>query len=83
MTSRGGFERWFDKLMKYRMAVPALAFAGIAAGLAVVQSTLLIPGVVGHAIGGIGVALVAGSALIFLVHLLRLLQIHWPAKMQD
>lgn len=65
------FERWFDKFIQNKMAVPALAFAGIAGGLATIEAAVLSASHLGNAIAGVGFALIASSATVFILYLAR------------
>jgi len=59
------FSRWYDRLVKNKMAGPALCIAGISIGYLLVQLTRTTPQPYDEHVGFIGLRMIDISALVF------------------
>ena len=60
-------ERWFDRLVKNKMAGPALCVASIAVGYALIQATRVTPAPYDEGVGYTGLRLLQACACILAV----------------
>lgn len=61
------FDRWFNALVKNKMGGAALPIAGMPMGYIIIQGSRVVPEPYAVAVGNLGLALMASSAMIFIV----------------
>lgn len=61
------FERWFDLLIRNKMAGPALCVAGIAIGFSLIQATRVTPSPYDSGVGDVGILTVEAFSVLFFV----------------